>query len=191
LVQEKIHLALFGFKVNIKNFQNFIINEEINLNLTLKEKETAEINFFNSLENFINRINNFLNTKPIKKSKENKNLKRKASNDKKYKKFTDEIFNCKFCEKVFDTHQGLGGHMSRKHPFMSEKFKLKMSIREDRAFFRKIVYKARKILFAKLNYDYEELKQHKKNRNLIKRIRKENNLAYQKILKTLKEDYLK
>lgn len=213
LQKEKLNLALFGFKLKIKDFQNFILNEELSLNLTLEEKETAEANFFNSLEFLIKKINFFLlskdnhsavNKKLLKSNvchkKRISNRKKKKSRYTRYFKDDDQDdeysslnvlnkFDCKFCEKAFDTHQGLGGHMSRKHPLMSEKFKRKMNIRENRTLFRKLVYKARKILFSKLNFDYDQLKLNSKNNNFIKQVRKENNIIYQRILKTLKEDY--
>ena len=41
-------------------------------------------------------------------------------------------YKCEFCGKGFEKGQGLGGHMSRNHPNQSEKYKVKMNIREMR-----------------------------------------------------------
>ena len=41
-------------------------------------------------------------------------------------------YKCEFCGKGFEKGQGLGGHMSRNHPNQSEKYKVKMGIREMR-----------------------------------------------------------
>ena len=48
-------------------------------------------------------------------------------------KLKKKNFSCKHCSKQFKTRQALGGHTSKLHPGRSEKFKLGLIRREERA----------------------------------------------------------
>ncbi|MCQ2817248.1 MAG: C2H2-type zinc finger protein [archaeon] len=51
---------------------------------------------------------------------------------------------CPYCNKPFEKGQGLGGHMSRLHPGQSEKYKIKMRIRNNREDQRKMLFDLKK-----------------------------------------------
>ena len=50
---------------------------------------------------------------------------------------------CKHCNREF-TNQGLGGHMSRAHPGLSDDYRKKKETRQAREFERKLLREAQK-----------------------------------------------
>jgi hypothetical protein len=87
-------------------------------------------------------------------------------------------FNCLICGCSFFNGQGLGGHMSRKHPNQSEKYQMKKLTREKRNNNREIIYKAKRILLKKFKQDYDHLINYPNGRKLIKKLVKENREMY-------------
>jgi len=106
--------------------------------------------------------------------KENEDL--KVSN---FSKFDDNNnFTCDICGCSFSNGQGLGGHMSRKHPNQSEKYQKKKQTRERRNSNREIIYKAKRILLKRFRQDYDHLINFSNGRKLIKKLVKENREEY-------------
>ena len=66
-------------------------------------------------------------------------------------------FPCAHCHMSFMKAQGLGGHMSRKHPGVSEKYKYKTQVRDGRVFERAKLRLAKTKFFGTFDYDYEDL----------------------------------
>jgi len=95
-------------------------------------------------------------------------------------------YKCEFCGSVFSNGQGLGGHMSRKHPNQSEKYKFKKETREKRNLKREYLYKAQRILLCKFNYDYDRLRNYKEGRKIIKKVCKDYKNEYYKLKKEVK-----
>jgi hypothetical protein len=98
-----------------------------------------------------------------------------------------ETYNCDICNKQFETGQGLGGHMSRMHPNQSQKYKMKMEIRNNRTEFREIIYRAKKQILSKDGFDYEKLKK-SGDKKTINKIIKSNIYEYKEILRNLKKE---
>lgn len=97
-----------------------------------------------------------------------------------------EGYDCEICGQIFSNGQGLGGHMSRKHPNQSEKYKSKKETRERRNSKREILYKAQKILLSRYRQDYEKLKLTQEGRRLIKKICKDHKTEYYQIKREVK-----
>ena len=95
-------------------------------------------------------------------------------------------FICDICGDSFSNGQGLGGHMSRKHPNKSEKYKMKKETRERRNKSREIIYKAKRILLRKFNENYDNLINFAKGRKQIKKLVKENREEYLTIKRKIK-----
>ena len=74
-----------------------------------------------------------------------------SSKSKKILKDTSVIHNtvCPFCPRTFAKTQGLGGHMSKAHPGMSQSYAEKMETRERRTEARQLLQKAKDLLKAK------------------------------------------
>jgi hypothetical protein len=149
---------------NNKNTKNFNPKES----LILCEKIIFEMNdisrCISSLPIFM-----FPTTNPTKLSK-------KMTKYKYRKKFDESgpVFACEVCNQKFNSGQGLGGHMSRKHPRASEKFIRKKEIRNKRADHRNILYEAKKKLLASFNLNYEQLRSTQEGKKKIKEIVKSN-----------------
>ncbi len=101
---------------------------------------------------------------------------------KKKKKFDDSgpVFSCEVCGQKFNSGQGLGGHMSRKHPKKSEKFQKKKEIRNKREVHRNTLYEAKKKLLTEFNLNYEELRKTTGGKKEIKEIVKKNKDLFKK-----------
>lgn len=84
------------------------------------------------------------------------------------------VFACEVCNQRFNSGQGLGGHMSRKHPKTSEKFIRKKEIRNKRAEHRNTLHEAKKKLLASFNFNYEELRSTQEGKKKIKEVVKSN-----------------
>lgn len=116
---------------------------------------------------------------------------------KKKKKFDDNgpVFCCEVCGQKFNSGQGLGGHMSRKHPKKSEKFLKKKEIRKKRESIRNTLYEAKKKLLSEFNLNYEELRKTTEGKKEIREILKKNKDLFKKfrneITRTRKKEKLK
>ena len=107
---------------NNKNENNYCLdnNNKLIKNFVLKDinSKVIENNFFEN-NNMVENIN--MNSDKEKENNEKKNILEKENdikgkiniNDEKNKK---EIFTCPYCSKIFSSHCGLGGHMSKRHP---------------------------------------------------------------------------
>lgn len=118
---------------------------------------------------------------PDKKDK----LKRQA---KKVKRTDGKTFTCDVCNEEFESGQGLGGHMSRKHPNSSTKFIKKKETRDNRKDQRNVLYDAKKKLLEKYSLDYDELKKTMEGRHRIKEAVNSHKTEYKTILKLMKSD---
>ncbi len=98
----------------------------------------------------------------------------------------DRAYVCDICNEVFSNGQGLGGHMSRKHPNQSVKYKFKKETREKRNKKREIIYEAKRKILKKFHENYDELMNSVEGRKLIKRICKDNKDEYYRIKKEIK-----
>ena len=82
--------------------------------------------------------------------------------------YKNRKYICTYCEKRFKYGQALGGHMSRSHPGVSIKYKMKKDIRERRTLERERLSMCKAKYFKeKFGYDYESMKKTKKGRSLI------------------------
>ena len=126
----------------------------------------------------MNDISKCISTLPIfmYPSSNKPRIANKSNKYKKRKKFEDSgpVYSCEVCMQKFNSGQGLGGHMSRKHPKASEKFNKKKEIRKRREEHRNILYEAKKKLLANFNFDYEELRKTPEGKKKIKEIVKKN-----------------
>jgi hypothetical protein len=100
----------------------------------------------------------------------------KIKKDKKRKRFEESgpVYTCEVCNQKFNSGQGLGGHMSRKHPKASDKYNKKKEIRKKREEHRNVLYEAKKKLLGNFNFDYEELRKTSEGKRKIKEIVKKN-----------------
>lgn len=98
-------------------------------------------------------------------------------------------FHCQLCGYSFNSGQGLGGHMSRKHPDKSDKFKRKKFIREKRSLIREKLTEAKRLICNNHNVNYDELSQSKEGKLIIRSIiinnKEEFKTIYSKMKKTL------
>lgn len=147
---------------------------------------------FSSLENS-NSQNNSKSSKAHNKKTNSKTVKL-LSNHKSFKnEFSSvnndnkEIYKCDHCEAFYFTGQALGGHMSRTHPNLSLKYKMKKVVRDRRENQRNVLTEARKELLIKYNLDYEDMKNDKIKKHILKSFIKEHSLQYKEIVKKLKK----
>ena len=105
-------------------------------------------------------------------------------------------YPCQHCKMSFMKAQGLGGHMSRKHPGESEKYSYKTRVRDQRTPDRVKLLLAKKKYFRTLNYDYEDLIQTAEgklrarammNRSQVKRLK--NGIADGEVRSYLSDQY--
>jgi hypothetical protein len=94
---------------------------------------------------------------------------------------------CHVCSQSFLNGQALGGHMSRTHPFHSEKYKLKKEIRQSRTAFRQALNEAKTELLKRYNLSYVKLSKGKENKKMVKDIIYANKDEYRTILLEIKK----
>ncbi len=176
---------------NFINKKNKIYNEK---NILKLELLIRNCNMFTSfiLQKFKNRINIYKKLFNEEKKEEEKKSKlkerKKIITNKKRKKLKKiinkeiNIFKCEFCKKIFGKGQALGGHLSQSHPQKSEKYKIKIMIRNKRKDRRDLIAKCRKSLIEKYGYNYDELIKDPKKKIIIRKIIKEHNLEYKYLL---------
>lgn len=184
----------FQAKYFSKNF-DYPPNNNINLNLNYQN------NFqFLSVNNNPNALSHSYSydSEDLNISKKNKNhhnsnvninnntIPHKILNSNNTANLIDRAYVCDICNEVFSNGQGLGGHMSRKHPNQSVKYKFKKETREKRNVKREIIYEAKRKIMKKYHENYDELMNSIEGRKLIKRICKENKDDYYRIKKEIK-----
>ena len=190
-----------------KNFINKtkkIYNEK---NILKLELLIRNCNMFTSfiLQKFKNRMNisKIIFNNNEKKEKEEKTIvlpkkelqgKKRLNSIKKIQKLktikinNNNIFKCDFCNKIFKNGQALGGHLSQSHPRQSEKYKMKIMIRNKRKDRRDLIDNCRKFLIEKYGFDYDSLLKDPKKKIIIKKIIKEHKLEYKKLLLKKKKE---
>ena len=85
--------------------------------------------------------------------------------------FLPEVgFPCKMCSERFLNGQALGGHMSRKHTGSSIDYEKKKDVRSKRLYERVVLYIAKTDFYGKKNLNYEELRQSKEGKNILKQM---------------------
>eukprot|EP00826_Nyctotherus_ovalis_P001115 TRINITY_DN10137_c0_g1_i1.p1 TRINITY_DN10137_c0_g1~~TRINITY_DN10137_c0_g1_i1.p1 ORF type:complete len:287 (+),score=78.09 TRINITY_DN10137_c0_g1_i1:182-1042(+) len=124
-------------------------------------------------------------TSPLPKSKRKKRRSKEERG-------TEGNFACKHCSYKFTTSQGLGGHMSRKHPGKSEVYKKKKGIRKIREPERHKLQLAKKKYFKKLKYNFEELRKTSEGKRKIRELmdRKELKKIKRGLTKKELDDYI-
>ena len=189
---------------NFINKKNKIYNEK---NILKLELLIRNCNMFTSfiLQKFKNRMNisKIIFNKNEKKQKEEKksvlpkkefegikklNSIQKIQKLKKIKLNNNNCFKCDFCNKIFKNGQALGGHLSQSHPRQSEKYKMKIMIRNKRKDRRDLIDNCRKFLIEKYGFDYDSLLKDPKKKIIIKKIIKEHKLEYKKLLLKKKKE---
>ena len=189
---------------NFINKKNKIYNEK---NILKLELLIRNCNMFTSfiLQKFKNRMNisKIIFNKNEKKQKEEKksvlpkkefegikklNSIQKIQKLKKIKLNSNNLFKCEFCNKIFKNGQALGGHLSQSHPRQSEKYKMKIMIRNKRKDRRDLIDNCRKFLIEKYGFDYDSLLKDPKKKIIIKKIIKEHKLEYKKLLLKKKKE---
>ena len=161
------------------------------------KKNSCSYKKLNNIEK--NNINSNYLKNNIKSKKQNKEQKKDFSNSEDSDNFNIKIENekeevdektegyeCDICRQIFSNGQGLGGHMSRKHPNQSEKYKFKKETREKRNSKREMLYKAQRTLLTRYRQDYDKLKLQPEGRRLIKKICKDHEQEYYFIKKEVK-----
>ena len=157
----------------IKNILEF-------LELGEKIESLPKLNFdFKNFDRIFstNKENNFTTGNNINFKSNQKNI---NSNN------LEQVYICDICNEVFSNGQGLGGHMSRKHPNKSLKYKFKKETREKRNLKREIIYEAKRRILKKYNEIYDDLMITIEGRKLIKRICKDNKEEYYRIKREIK-----
>lgn len=164
-------------KKNEQNTKNFNARETVEL----CEKIIYEMN---DISKCISTLPIFMYPAAIKPKIGNNFIKIK-----KRKNFEESgpIYTCEVCKQKFNSGQGLGGHMSRKHPRASEKFNKKKEIRKKREEHRNVLHEAKKKLLANFNFDYQELRKTSEGKRKIKEIVKKN----KDIFKLIRMDLIK
>jgi len=171
-----------------------------NLPLKLQKESFSENSFdadldkecFSSLENS-NSPNNSKSSKALKAKNSLKNVKftskcKSSKNESSSLNHENkEIYKCDHCDAFYYTGQALGGHMSRTHPNLSLKYKMKKIVRDRRENQRNVLTEARKELLNKYNLDYEDMKNDKIKKHILKSFIKEHCLEYKEIVKRLKK----
>ena len=189
---------------NFINKKNKIYNEK---NILKLELLIRNCNMFTSfiLQKFKNRMNisKIIFNNNEKKEKEEKTIvlpkkelqgKKRLNSIKKIQKLktikinNNNIFKCDFCNKIFKNGQALGGHLSQSHPRQSEKYKMKIMIRNKRKDRRDLIDNCRKFLIEKYGFDYDSLLKDPKKKIIIKKIIKEHKLEYKKLLLKKKKE---
>lgn len=94
-------------------------------------------------------------------------------------------YKCDFCKREFKNGQALGGHISQAHPQQSNKYKMKLYIRNSRTERREIIYTARQKLFQKYQINLDQLVENDEKKK-IKEFLKLHKNEYKKILTYLK-----
>ena len=196
--------CLLLIEKNFINKKNKIYNEK---NILKLELLIRNCNMFTSfiLQKFKNRMNisKIIFNKNEKKQKEEKksvlpkkefegikklNSIQKIQKLKKIKLNSNNLFKCEFCNKIFKNGQALGGHLSQSHPRQSEKYKMKIMIRNKRKDRRDLIDNCRKFLIEKYGFDYDSLLKDPKKKIIIKKIIKEHKLEYKKLLLKKKKE---
>lgn len=157
----KLHSGSVPNSLNIPN-ENFLNSTDI-----------SEFNTSNSL------LNNFhLNSQEPNRSSSYKksSVKQSSENSKK------NSFSCEICKEKFDNGQGLGGHMSRKHPNQSEKFRKKKATREIRKEKRDFNETDKKNFFKQHfgGFNYDEMMSSKKGRSDVRNFLKNKKMEFAK-----------
>lgn len=80
------------------------------------------------------------------------------------------LVRCKYCTRIFETPQSLGGHVSRKHPGKSSDYNRKKMVRRRREFDRQKLLLAKEKYFRESGYDYEELTKITGGKKIIRRL---------------------
>lgn len=193
----------FKFKSD-KEEKNHNINFKKTAPTNITEKVLAKQNIHKKIINKEIKSNNNEINKNIDKTKKtlkNKKQTKEADDnsspieesDYSNSKYSDEEdieklegYNCDICGQIFSNGQGLGGHMSRKHPNQSEKYKFKKETRDKRNWKREILYKAQRILLCRFKQDYDKLKLSNEGRRLIKKTCKDHKQEYYRIKREVK-----
>lgn len=130
--------------------------------------------------------------KTLSESKEESEKAEEVQNEEEFlqRKRENKTFNCELCSAIFNSPQGLGGHMSSTHKEQSVKFQKKKEIRDSRTPARKLLEEAKKILCAKYNENYDELINTKLGKIKIKEIILQNEKEYKLIRRELREKQL-
>jgi hypothetical protein len=183
------------YQKSISNFKSTLLNIQKDYILNFKKELTK--NHIKKLQNLINESNKISlafyqsyikykerMTSSIKKEKIIKSQRKDNVN------YNYDCYDCKFCDRNFNTGQGLGGHMSRVHPNQSTQYKNKMNIREGRSEQREILYEAKRRLLKIYGYNYDELIENSQKK-FVKQLVFKNRKEYREILSLLKSDFQK
>lgn len=98
-----------------------------------------------------------------------------------------EVYKCDHCDAFYYTGQALGGHMSRTHPNLSVKYKLKKMVRDRRENQRNVLNEARKQLLNNYNLDYEDMRNDKIKKHIVKSFIRKHSAEYKEIVKKIKK----
>jgi hypothetical protein len=183
---KQIKSTILQIQKNFIGKKKHMLNDE--LCIILKKLITS----CNDISSYINKLPNKNNGQKIKEeitpnSDTEMNFianyfnEKDTNNNNKVIKF-NKNYVCDICHKIYSNGQGLGGHMSRIHPNMSDKYKHKINIRISREDKRAELYEIKRKYFAKYALDYDKLMKS----NCKKKIQKflaENSEEYHKFKK--------
>ena len=130
------------------------------------------------LKKYTNNKNNKYNSKKNILYKTNSNI---SNNNKNNINNNNKKFICEFCNEIFFSGQGLGGHMSRKHKDQSIKFKHKKEVRNKREPLRKILFLSKNEICKNHNINFEENIKNKEGKLIIKKLIKDNLEEYKNL----------
>lgn len=164
------------------NYGEGYITDKESANLFESDEESYNTTscFFNSLPNIklpIMSIRRKVEVPCKRISKQEMRARRQELNEKaksflvtKIPEKSDSPFVCLECEQRFPSGQSLGGHMSKKHPGMSDRYFTKRQTRERRTKERVKLVIAKKRFYEELDYDYEEMAKTQEGREKMKKI---------------------
>lgn len=162
----------------------FELNEEAEFE---NEKENKEMGEEETKPNLINDKQKNRTSKNEKSSLKAKKSSEETESELELENEEEEKgYDCYICGQIFINGQGLGGHMSRKHPNQSERYKSKKETRERRNNKREILYRAQRILLKKYRQDYDKLKENAEGRKIIKKYCKDHKQEYYRLRKEVK-----
>jgi hypothetical protein len=94
----------------------------------------------------------------------------RPNKDQKKRKRKSLVYECQVegCNYIAKCSQGLGGHMSKKHPKTSKKFLSKVKTREERADVRECNLLQKKHYMSLKGHDYDEQSKSREGRNMMK-----------------------
>jgi len=183
-------------KQNIIPYTTLHQNKSNNLRTIFEDlnPDKSEIMLFSSKDDlrtlYNSKINCINTSENLNKNFKKKIIKKNLSEKKQINSINNVnklIYKCDHCDAFYYTGQALGGHMSRTHPNLSVKYKMKKMVRDRRENQRNVLIEARRELLNKYNLYYEDMKYDKIKKQILKGFIRSHGLEFKEIVKKLKK----